>query len=600
MENFIVSARKYRPDKFNSVVGQAHITNTLKNAIKTGQLAQAFLFCGPRGVGKTTCARVLAKTINCQSPTADYEACGECESCLSFKHGSSMNIHELDAASNNSVEDIRSLVEQVRYAPQAGKYKIYIIDEVHMLSTSAFNAFLKTLEEPPSYAIFILATTEKHKILPTILSRCQIFDFNRIKVEDIAHHLEYIAKTENISYEPDALHIIAQKADGALRDACSMFDQITSFSQGNITYKAAIDNLNILDYDYYFRVTDALLAEDITKSLLIFDEILDKGFDGNNFINGLCNHFRDLLVCKDSATIKLLEVSEGIKQKYLEQSQKAPVSFLLSGLNIGNQADLNYKGSKNQRLQVELALMKMCHIRAALNLSNGQLPQAEVKKKPDTVTTNIDTQSSSTVSNPNPAPKADNKVNDQAPIVAASKESKQPAASVAKTPISTGIPSLKIPSIKNLSSNTPSSIEEEVVIPSPTEYQEVKGNQPFTQEQLLRYWNEYAEQAQNESKIGLHTIMTVNKPKLRPDYSIEVTVIDKYQTDIIQSEQVHMLRFLKNKLQNSGIKIDAVIGQGEEQVKKTLYTSTDKFKYLADKNPNLLELRRRLDLEIDF
>ncbi|MNS17648.1 DNA polymerase III subunit tau [compost metagenome] len=600
MENFIVSARKYRPDKFNSVVGQSHITNTLKNAIKTGQLAQAFLFCGPRGVGKTTCARVLAKTINCQTPTADFEACGECESCLSFKHGSSMNIHELDAASNNSVEDIRSLVEQVRYAPQAGKYKIYIIDEVHMLSTSAFNAFLKTLEEPPSYAIFILATTEKHKILPTILSRCQIFDFSRIKVEDIAHHLEYIAKTEDVKFEPDALHIIAQKADGAMRDACSMFDQITSFSQGNITYKAAIDNLNILDYDYYFRVTDALLTEDISKSLLIFDEILDKGFDGNNFINGICSHFRDLLVCKDPATVKLLEVSEGIRQKYLEQSQIAPVSFLLSGLNIGNQADLNYKGSKNQRLQVELALMKMCHIRAALNLSNGQLPQAEVKKKPDTTVKVTET---TTVTSTPAVERTVVATNTSSSVTAATSTTSSTvnsSSTAKKTPVAGGMGSLKIPSIKNLSSVAASPQEEEKAVAINLEPTEVKNNQDFTEEQFLRYWTDYASFAEKDSKIGLHTVMTVNKPKLRPDYTIEITVIDKYQTDIVNDERINILRFLKQQLQNNTIKIETVIGKGDEQVKKTLYTSTDKFKYLADKNPNLLELRRRMDLEIDF
>lgn len=597
MENFIVSARKYRPDKFNSVVGQSHITNTLKNAIKTGQLAQAFLFCGPRGVGKTTCARVLAKTINCQNPTSDFEACGECESCLSFKHGSSMNIHELDAASNNSVEDIRSLVEQVRYAPQAGKYKIYIIDEVHMLSTSAFNAFLKTLEEPPSYAIFILATTEKHKILPTILSRCQIFDFNRIKVEDIAHHLEYIAKTEDVKFEPDALHIIAQKADGAMRDACSMFDQITSFSQGNITYKAAIDNLNILDYDYYFRVTEALLNEDISKSLLIFDEILDKGFDGNNFINGICSHFRDLLVCKDPATVKLLEVSEGIRQKYLEQSQKAPVSFLLSGLNIGNQADLNYKGSKNQRLQVELALMKMCHIRSALNLSNGQLPPAEVKKKPDT-TVKV-TETTTVTSSPAVTERTVVATNTASSATATTSSSSSSSSTAKKIPVAGGMGSLKIPSIKNLGS-APAEVEEQKIAVVSHEPLEIKTNQDFTEEQFLRYWTDFASFAEKESKIGLHTVMTVNKPKLRPDYTIEITVIDKYQTDIVNDERINILRFLKQHLQNNTIKIETVIGKGDEQVKKTLYTSTDKFKYLADKNPNLLELRRRLDLEIDF
>ena len=384
MDNFVVSARKYRPATFQTVVGQQHITGTLKNAIKNNQLAQAFLFCGPRGVGKTTCARILAKTINCQNLTTDAEACGECNSCISFQNGNSFNFHELDAASNNSVEDIRNLIEQVRIPPQAGKYKVYIIDEVHMLSQQAFNAFLKTLEEPPPYAIFILATTEKHKILPTILSRCQIFDFNRIRVEDMAQHLAEIADKEGISYDQDGLHMIAQKADGGLRDALSMFDQIVSFSNKNVNYKAVIDNLNILDYDYYFKLTDAILSEDVAGSLLIFDEILSHGFDGNHFITGIASHFRNLLVCKDSSTLKLLEVSEGIRQKYAAQSQIAPLSFLISSLNISNQCDLNYKTSKNQRLQVELALIKLCHIPSVINLSAAgmpSIPEGEIKKK---------------------------------------------------------------------------------------------------------------------------------------------------------------------------------------------------------------------------
>src|ERR1700712_2149685 len=388
MDKFIVSARKYRPQNFNTVVGQAHITTTLKNAIRNNQLAHAFLFCGPRGVGKTTCARILAKTINCTSPTVDGEACNVCNSCVSFDAGTSLNIHELDAASNNSVDDIRTLVEQVRFAPQAGDYKVYIVDEVHMLSASAFNAFLKTLEEPPPYAIFILATTEKHKILPTILSRCQIFDFNRIQVEDMAEHLASIAKKEGISYENDGLHIIAQKADGGLRDALSMFDQIVSFSDGNVTYRTVIDNLNILDYDYYFNIIDSLLKEDTAGTLLLFDEILSNGFDGSHFISGLSEHLRNLLVSKDQTTLKLLEVSQGIKAKYLQQSQASSVSFLLSAMNIANQCDLSYKLSKNQRLQVELALLKMCNLQSVFNLATTPLtamPSAEgqLKKKPD-------------------------------------------------------------------------------------------------------------------------------------------------------------------------------------------------------------------------
>jgi len=380
MENFVVSARKYRPSDFKSVVGQQHITTTLKNAIKNNHLAQAFLFCGPRGVGKTTCARILAKTINCENLTQDAEACNVCDSCKAFNTNSSFNVYELDAASNNSVDDIRTLVDQVRYAPQKGNYKIYIIDEVHMLSVQAFNAFLKTLEEPPKYAIFILATTEKHKIIPTILSRCQIFDFNRIQIKDIAEHLKHVASEEKITYEEEALRLIATKADGALRDALSIFDLIVTYSAGRkLTYEETINNLHILDYDYYFKVTDALLEESIARSLLIFDEILRQGFDGHNFIVGLSEHFRDLMVCKDAATVELLQVSESAGKRYFEQSSKAPLSFLLSALNVCNQTDIHYKSSKNQRLHVELALMKMAKLPQALSLAS--IAQEESKKK---------------------------------------------------------------------------------------------------------------------------------------------------------------------------------------------------------------------------
>ncbi|ERM82778.1 DNA polymerase III subunit gamma/tau [Rhodonellum psychrophilum GCM71 = DSM 17998] len=380
MENFVVSARKYRPSDFKSVVGQQHITTTLKNAIKNNHLAQAFLFCGPRGVGKTTCARILAKTINCQNQTADYEACNTCDSCLAFNNNNSFNVHELDAASNNSVDDIRNLVEQVRYPPQQGQYKVYIIDEVHMLSSNAFNAFLKTLEEPPKYAIFILATTEKHKIIPTILSRCQIFDFNRIQIKDIGEHLKYIASEEKIEFEEEALRLIASKADGALRDALSMFDLIVTYSAGNkLTYLDTINNLHILDYDYYFKVVDALLEESIAKTLLIFDEILKKGFDGQNFVTGLSEHFRDLMVCKDPQMISLLEVSESAKERYVAQSKQASLSFILSALNICNYSEIHYKASKNQRLHVELALMKLAKLPQAISLA--ALAQEDSKKK---------------------------------------------------------------------------------------------------------------------------------------------------------------------------------------------------------------------------
>lgn len=362
MENFIVSARKYRPDTFETVVAQSSITNTLKNAIKSKQLAHAYLFCGPRGVGKTTCARIFAKTINCTNLSPETEACNECDSCKAFNTSRSFNIHELDAASNNSVDDIRNLTDQVRIPPQMGKYSVYIIDEVHMLSAQAFNAFLKTLEEPPKHAIFILATTEKHKIIPTILSRCQIFDFNRIGVEDIAGHLEYVAKSEGVEVEPEGLNVIAQKADGAMRDALSIFDQIVSFSGKTITYQDIITNLNVLDYDYYFQLVDQFLKNDVPQVLLIFNDILNHGFDGHHFITGLSGHFRDLLVCKDPGTVKLLEVGGETKERYRSQAQIADSAFLLEALQISNDCDYRYKLSQNKRLLVELALIRIAQL----------------------------------------------------------------------------------------------------------------------------------------------------------------------------------------------------------------------------------------------
>ena len=368
MGSFVVSARKYRPKGFEEVVGQEHITTTLQNAIESEQLAQAMLFCGPRGVGKTTCARIVARMIN------GFEQSGT-------ENANPLNIYELDAASNNSVDDIRNLIDQVRYPPQFGKYKVYIIDEVHMLSNQAFNAFLKTLEEPPSYAIFILATTEKHKVIPTILSRCQIFDFNRIQNEDIANHLKVIAEKENIEAEYEALHLISQKADGALRDALSIFDLIVTYSQGSkLTYKTVIDNLHILDYDYYFKITDSLLGSDHASVLLTFDEILKKGFDGHDFIVGLNEHFRNLLICKDTETLQLLQASDNVKNRYAEQAGKASQSFLLSAMNIANQCDLQYKSSKNQRLLVELTLVKLAHLTDALRFADNFSPEALKKK----------------------------------------------------------------------------------------------------------------------------------------------------------------------------------------------------------------------------
>ena len=380
MDKFIVSARKYRPQNFSTVVGQSHITTTLKNAIRNGQLAHAFLFCGPRGVGKTTCARILAKTINCENVTPEGEACNVCHSCVSFNEGTSLNIHELDAASNNSVDDIRSLVEQVRFAPQEGKSKVYIIDEVHMLSTSAFNAFLKTLEEPPPYAIFILATTEKHKILPTILSRCQIFDFKRITTADTVDHLDEICQKEEIKAEKAALQLIAQKSEGCMRDALSILDKIVSFTNGELSYRNTLEHLNILDADYYFRILDAMQRQDLADALLIYDDINRKGFEGDLVLNGLAEFVRNLLVCKDEKVAALLEVVESFKDRYIAAGKNTDALYLISMLNVLNEAEINYKSARNKRLHVELALIKLCYLAQALQLTASGEPG---KKKSD-------------------------------------------------------------------------------------------------------------------------------------------------------------------------------------------------------------------------
>lgn len=409
MSNFIVSARKYRPQRFEDVVGQQHVAGTLKNALATDHVAHAFLFTGPRGVGKTTCARILAKILNCENRTPDHEACNQCSSCTSFNENASFNIIELDAASNNSVEHVRALIEQVRFQPQQGRYKVFIIDEVHMLSNQAFNAFLKTLEEPPPYAIFILATTEKHKIIPTILSRCQIFDFRRITVADMVAHLQNICQQEGITAEPDALHIIAQKADGALRDALSIFDRITSSAGKQIRYADVIENLNVLDYDYYFRVTDAMLAQDSAGMMLIFDEILKKGFDPEVFVLGLAEHLRNLLVCKDNATIALLETGENLRDRYRQQAGLSSNSFLLSSLNLCNECDINFKTARNKRLHVEMALLKMCHISEAIKAAQEKkTPDLNITPKTAVAPTTTNGQHQTITPPPTPAPPVSN------------------------------------------------------------------------------------------------------------------------------------------------------------------------------------------------
>ena len=597
MENFIVSARKYRPATFDTVVGQQHITGTLKNAIKNNQLAQAFLFCGPRGVGKTTCARILAKTINCTAPSADIEACGTCESCISFQTGHSFDFHELDAASNNSVDDIRSLIEQVRIPPQAGKYKIYIIDEVHMLSANAFNAFLKTLEEPPSYAIFILATTEKHKILPTILSRCQIFDFNRIQVEDIAEHLTKIAIRENISVEADGLHIIAQKADGGLRDALSMFDQIVSYTNKNLTYKSVIDNLNILDYDYYFKLVDYLTSGDVSQALLLFNEILNNGFDGNNFINGLASHLRNLLVGKDAQTIQLLEVSENIKQKYLTQSKQTDLGFILTALNLANQCDLVYKNSKNQRLQVELSLIKMCHIHSVIQLAQSPptTPKATDNDQ-DKKKTIVETAS----------------INDLQDFL--EKEDLQDLPDHLSIALPTEIPAIRPKSppittagsikIQPLSTNTVASL-----IPSLTDLERIatgeeeKGpqyvngdeKQDFTAEQFFELWKVYTQKAKDQDKIHLYTLM--NNDPLINGTEITVLVENSALESTLQDEKIDLLNFLRTALKNFDLQI--VVKRAENVGAKRIYTNKDKYAYMVEKNPQLEEMRRRFNLDVN-
>jgi DNA polymerase-3 subunit gamma/tau len=601
VDNFIVSARKYRPATFETVVGQQHITNTLKNAIRNNQLAQAFLFCGPRGVGKTTCARILAKTINCENLQPNGEACGTCSTCQSFQNGNSFNVHELDAASNNSVDDIRSLIEQVRIPPQGARYKVYIIDEVHMLSQAAFNAFLKTLEEPPHYAIFILATTEKHKILPTILSRCQIFDFNRIGIDDMANHLASIAQKEDIKYEVDGLHIIAQKADGGLRDALSMFDQIVSFSDANVTYRSVIDNLNILDYDYYFSITDSLLIENTAKVLLCFDEILTKGFDGAHFISGLSEHFRNLLVTKDASTLKLLEVSEGIKAKYLQQSQAASVSFLLSAMNIANQCDLNYKLSKNQRLQVELALLKMCHLLSVFSLATTPLTampdNEQLKKKPDTSA--IDTPKPPVINNgvamvaDTPAPytpstktiepvKATTEIVQEEPITEKPKPSFIPNA---------GTASIKIPSLKDIGNAQETITEEE------DPYLKGDAKEPFTFDDFLREWNTYASKIKAEGKMNLLPVFITEVPTMLQPYVFEIIVANKVQEDLFRDEKPYFLNYMRSTLKNFDLEVNARI---DKQVAvKRPYTSQEKYQHMAAKNPQLAELRKRFNLDFD-
>ena len=603
MENYIVSARKYRPSTFESVVGQRALTTTLKNAIATGKLAHAYLFCGPRGVGKTTCARIFAKTINCMNPTAEGEACNACESCTAFNEQRSYNIHELDAASNNSVDDIRQLVDQVRIPPQIGKYKVYIIDEVHMLSASAFNAFLKTLEEPPRHAIFILATTEKHKILPTILSRCQIYDFSRISVEDTVAHLAYVASKEGITAEPEALNVIALKADGGMRDALSIFDQVVSFTGGHITYQSVIENLNVLDYEYYFKLTDLFLENKVSDALLLLNDVLNKGFDGSHFITGLSSHLRDLLVSKDPVTLPLLEVGASIRERYRAQAQKCPLPFLYRAMKLCNDCDLNYRASKNKRLLVELTLIQVCQLTAeGDDASGGRSPKQAIKpvftqpaaaQQPQAAPTTPQRQA------PTPAPKP------------ASTPQAKPAGNAAPATHSTpaavlmaqGKEEKKIPVVKmsGLGVSIKRPVVEEPSKPQPNTPAAQPSAQPeedyiFNEKDLNYYWQEYAAHLPKE-QVAIAKRMQNMHPTLLNNSTTFEAVVDN---DIVAKEFTAMIptlqEYLRTRLRNRKVTMTVRISKAEEQVRA--YGKVEMFQMMAQKNNVLQRLKEEFGLEL--
>lgn len=603
MENYIVSARKYRPSNFESVVGQHALTTTLKNAISTGKLAHAYLFCGPRGVGKTTCARIFAKTINCLSPNSDGEACNQCESCQAFNEQRSYNIHELDAASNNSVDDIRQLVEQVRIPPQIGKYKVYIIDEVHMLSTSAFNAFLKTLEEPPHHAIFILATTEKHKILPTILSRCQIYDFNRISIEDIINHLQHVATKEGISAEIEALNIIALKADGGMRDALSIFDQVVSFTRGHVTYQSAIENLNVLDYEYYFRITDYLLTNKISESLLLLNDILNKGFDASHFITGLSSHFRDLLVSKESCTLPLLEVGASIRERYQSQAANCPLNFLYKAMKLCNDCDLNYRSSKNKRLLVELTLIQVGQLtQEEEDISGGHSPKQKVKpifktqqqavNQPQPATsntpaTNISTRETVTT------PKSPETVKAQptshptpTAILMTQGEDSKKIPTVNMNGLGVSIRRSQTPKQNSQPTTTTTSLAKAV---NQTE------DYIFNERDVNYYWQEYAGKMPMEQVAiakRMHNMHLTLTNATTFEAVVDNEIIAKEFTALIPDIQNYMRTQLKNKKVTMTVRVSA----GTENIRA--YSRIEKFQMMAQKNPDLLILQEKFGLEL--
>lgn len=620
MENYIVSARKYRPSTFESVVGQRALTTTLKNAIATQKLAHAYLFCGPRGVGKTTCARIFAKTINCMTPTADGEACNQCESCVAFNEQRSYNIHELDAASNNSVDDIRQLVEQVRIPPQIGKYKVYIIDEVHMLSASAFNAFLKTLEEPPRHAIFILATTEKHKILPTILSRCQIYDFNRISVEDTVNHLSYVASKEGITAEPEALNVIAMKADGGMRDALSIFDQVVSFTGGNITYKSVIDNLNVLDYEYYFRLTDCFLENKVSDALLLFNDILNKGFDGSHFITGLSSHFRDLLVGKDPVTLPLLEVGASIRQRYQEQAQKCPLPFLYRAMKLCNECDLNYRISKNKRLLVELTLIQVAQLTTeGDDVSGGRGPKKTIKpvftqpaaaQQPQ-VASGTQVQQAPVHSSPSSVTtQAANGTTAQHPQASAAVQPGAPASpgAASSTPsqgagvAQTAKEERKIPVMKmsSLGVSIKNPQRDQVSQNATTTYvpkvQQPEEDFMFNDRDLNYYWQEYAGQLPKEQDALAKRMQMLRPALLNNSTTFEVVVDNEFAAKDFTALIPELQDYLRGRLKNSKVMMTVRVSEATETVRPV--GRVEKFQMMAQKNQALMQLKDEFGLEL--
>jgi len=591
MSAFVVSARKYRPDTFDTVVGQSSITFTLKNAIRTKSLAQAYLFCGPRGVGKTTCARIFAKTINCKNLGQNIEACNECESCKSFNQNRSFNIHELDAASNNSVDDIRNLIEQVRIPPQVSKYSVYIIDEIHMLSQAAFNAFLKTLEEPPGHAIFILATTEKHKIIPTILSRCQIFDFNRIKINDIIGYLENIAKKEKIDFEIEAFTIIAQKADGAMRDALSIFDQIASFTEKKITYQSVIENLNVLDYEYYFQLTDNFLNGDYQSALILFDEILSKGFDPQNIIGGLSRHFRELLVCKAEKTMQLLEVGDSIKKRYTDQSSKCSDDFLFSCLDLCNECDLSIKSSKNHRLHVEISIIKLC------NLVQKKKDET-VNREEDVLLLSEKIQTEEYKEEINQEATPSEKVEErEAPFDKSGKDALHKKTSSFNDPDSFSIKE----ALKTLDS------EPEV---KSSEQEETNGDDVFKAEkdlllkdfdvsEFLSVWNEFIGSLKKKEP-RMYSAMRNQEPNISGGDTISFSFINNTQLQEFKEKiRPLIVAFLKDRLNCSETKIEADIHQDEKQSQAKFLSEVDKLKHMTSKNPVLQKLKQEFNLDFE-